>query len=141
MIAVENVAGRRATRAPKRRRALARAGRGDGRAGSECVPIRAGRTWSCSIPDATHSQNADAVNRALCALLDVVPTGRLLKGVYLSPLIKSLGASAPPGLLTWAKTVVSALPRRPLDNVEAELTVAQGGHDEPAPLGGRAGLG
>ena len=80
------------------------------------------------------------MNRALCALLDVVPTGRLLKGVYLSPNQES-GRFGPPGLPTWAKTVVSALPRRLLDNVEAELTVAQGGHDEPAPLGGRAGLG
>src|SRR2546425_9751356 len=45
---------------------------------------------------------------------------------------------SPQVLATWAKIGVSALARRPRDDVEAELAVAKGGHDEPAPLGGRA---
>ena len=40
---------------------------------------------------------------------------------------------------TWAKIGVR-VPRRSLDDLEAELTIAQGGHHEPAPFVRRIGL-
>ncbi len=37
-------------------------------------------------------------------------------------------------LPTWAKIGFRGLPRRSLDDLETELTIAQGGHHEPTPF-------
>src|SRR5437660_4666812 len=54
------------------------------------------------------------------------PSGRRLRGIG--------WASRPNALPTWAKLGFSALPRRPLDHVEAELAVAHRSHNKPAPF-------
>jgi len=60
------------------------------------------------------------------------PSGRRLRGIG--------WASRPNALPTWAKLGFSALPRRPLDHVEAELAVAHRSHNKPAPFIGRVRL-